>query len=452
MKASGWSSHALAVGIGIALAALVSPRSDDRARGETAASGQLPPHRRLNSGRTRVPPGNHHDLWVELARSPMESGLRERVKAGLLKDWAARDPKGLVLWVEKNPWVEGSAWDTWSAWEEISRTDPEWLLGYARRTGSELAFRTFAGNGDPHLALRLLLADGEERIPPGMIARLFGHGCETDPDYHKNLSVLQDPALRAVAAEAALDSLMDAKRPQEVLRWLLEDGDHLPAEELGARLGQAFARLQSGLDWLVGLPPGVREAAAESVMRTIHNETHPSFAAETLETLQAEGLLNGREEIVSEVFKRDFRNVLGYDLNDADKQLAEQWKSWSQGLPATNEYQHLRNGALRSWIQWNPREWREINKLVEPESRDIFHASAAVRLRGVEAVEARGQISDPELREQVKGYQEWDQDPEDPFASYDGPEPWLRWASHAGNPATQNPWPLYPNPVISRTN
>ena len=457
MKAARMASHLACIVAGAFLAASWSSASSNGPSAHARNGGPAGAHELPAKTAARAAQSSTHprELLERAARMPMESGHRQTLKEQLLKEWGERDPQGLLAWLKDRPWNLTNRRSIFDGRDDtlgsLARKDPQGLLRYAREAGSSAALSAWLKSGLPAETLRRIASGEVGALPDWVTDEIFEFGCEIDPRFHEQLRSVAEGSARSDAAMTIADSFLNSRRFGEFVEWLGKDGDLIPMQKVGERLGRELAHPAFDLVLFGTLPEAARAGAADGLFKALNGSDDPfssSFRTgvepeqllKLLSLLQGQHLLGQGDEQASRAIEKIFQPLampggdpFGGGADGDPAEIAETNRSramslieWADALPAGAESMQLRTAAWKSAIAMDPSATQAgIDGITDSKLRDFCHAWAAYHLEGEAAQASLDKIADADVRGQLQRYREWKESSEpDPFGGYDGPLPW----------------------------
>ncbi len=349
----------------------------------------------------------------------MDPGLRKGIKDRIYRDWADSDPIGLLNY------LDGRAWHGCGdeAFANLARSQPEYLLDYARRHGCLDALHALSSRGDPNVVLNLYLAQKPGSIPASELNTLFAHGLRSDPQFHLNIDRINDPEARTEAFTASAKIWLKLELHDTYFARFKELHETLQLDTITHDFGYHILSNHEDVTQLHSLPENARARVIKEVIEWMPqiSPRNQSYQRSVLTAYLKNGWLDGhidhaRSVILAQVDSKEPDNS---HLADA---IA--WKDWGLTLPDDDKWQPLRHAAIRRWIVADPTQWQAIIQLPTPALRDIAYTAVLSAIDLEKEAHAipwiADQIKDPDLKgvalRVISERQNADADTDDPFA------------------------------------
>lgn len=433
MKGSALITHSLCLLLGWVLVSLAlglkhSPNSLEL----TNVAKSPRPHSSLQKS---APP---LALLATLARESIDPKSRRWIKLRILWDWAENDPVGLLEHLENRAWPTPNFGQPFSA---LAKSNPDYLLDYARREGCPQALRILSKDGDPRTVLDLFLAQAPRAIPEEYFGELFEAGGTLDPEFHVNLQRIQNPDQFVAAFRRTSEILLAHRRPETYLTLVEENLERLSPEWVAEDFAYQVVQNELDVGLVGGLPAPLQEAGLDQILQVLDDgSSSDAFQRTSLNILQKNGWLSERVDATLQVIKSHAHRG-SHDASHLREAAA--WRDWALALPNSEANRFLREAGVRRWIVSRPDSWQEIAELPSQSLRDVAYTAVLYQLdltKHAEQIEwITRQINDEPLRrvaenivaERIEYHNEEDPDPfradteGDPFKPFaeDTPEP-----------------------------
>ena len=347
--------------------------------------------------------------------------MRKQIKRQILRQWAENDPSGLLIYLDSRPWLSGQSFSSQGAGEDafkkLAKTNPDYLLHYAKEHGCFSALSALSDHGNPYSTLHLYLAQDSGSIPPDSFRELFEAAGLIDPEFYRNIISIEEPEVQVQAFQGVSEILFKQHQYQAYFETLKKIHTAQNSTELVLIIADNLITNYADVGLIHSLPEELQDLA---IKKTIHLAADVSYPPSGYK----HAFLNTCIEnnwIAS--FEEEAKKVISSDFDDSDAKAALAWKTWALELPNNRELTPLRDTAIRTWILSNPDQWRTIHELPSQTLRDIAYTAVLHEINLEKEADSiswiKAQIQDPALRKSAdQAIQEREEDlfEDDPFA------------------------------------
>jgi len=347
------------------------------------------PHRQTN---------RHLALLEELAHTAMESHHRKSIKQDILIEWVKHDPAGYLTHFNDKPLPQSTSFynsPTEEAFNILAKTDPDFLLQYAKTHGCFSAISTLSTKGNPYTVLNLYLAQTENTISDDYFEAIFQSASEIDPEFYKNIIQLKNPEQQHAAFLGSSETLFRNGQFDAYFSTLQELQRPWPVDDLVENFSKNLITSKTDVQLIHSLP---QELQAQAIQHTLESATgfNADYARSLLDTYIQNNWINSHIDLAKNVIVGNF----------FDEYKTDQWKSWALDLPERQQLKPLRDIAIRRWILGSPDQWRTIHELPTQELRDIAYTAVLSRIDLEKEAEfipwIQTQIQNPQLQKAAK--------------------------------------------------
>lgn len=406
-------THALAITAGWVLLSMANQKGTD-----TPTVQDLTSQHSRTSPHTRSHTSPRH-LLTALSHASMDPSLRKDLKSDLYRDWASRDPIGLLNYLNGRAWNRHGG----DAFANLAQSQPEYLLDYARQHGCIDALHALSSIGDPNIILNLYLAQKPGAIPANEFKVLFEHGLRSDPQFHLNIDRINDTAARTEAFTATAEIWLGLELYDTYFARLNELHDSLQLETITHDFGYHILSNHEDVNLLHSLPEKAQAHAIKEIIEWMPqiSPRDESYQRASLATCFENGWIEGHLDSALYIIRARVDNEESDNSHLAE---ASAWRDWGLALPDDGKSQPLRHAAIRRWIVADPTQWKTIINLPTPDLRDVAYTAVLSTLDIEKEVNQIkwivDQIKDPDIKsiaiQVIDERQNPDTDTDNPFA------------------------------------
>lgn len=355
---------------------------------------------------------NFRDLHRELSALPVSRDERIKLKSQLYSEWAARDPEGLLAFLEnKHHWPEELKM---YAFQSLAKSRPDLLLDFGIRNGCEELLR-YLSYGDPEVIARMI-----DALPASQKG--------------EKLIDVRDEAYRSMGKNGILTASLNAANLRGLAENLLAEGRldeffetfgridvHSIRSDLAWQLGRALAEEKQN-DWVLEsiskLPLQHRNNAASELLSQSSGDFEFSDTREEgrrwIEKLVVNGMAEGAKRGIDDLFPAA-----------AQQEVNRETLDWVKRFPTDEAWQPIVKEVFEQWFRSDSTAMvEELESISDHAQRERLAVQAVhgAKMNGIgdddrpKLARLMALITDPDLLKQFD-----EEDHADPFADVADP-------------------------------